>query len=102
MKLWAIAFVTVTLGVCPLLQAQQTTLHRGAKVFIAPMADGFDGYLKSALEKKQVPVEVVTSRDQADVEIKGTSESQKASAAKKVFMGSWHSDEQASISVTDL
>ena len=65
------------------------------------MAGGFDSYLKSALTKK-VPVVVVDARDQADLEVKGTSETQKAGAAKKIFMGSWHSDEQASISVTGV
>jgi N-acetylmuramoyl-L-alanine amidase len=66
------------------------------------MPDDFDTYVKSALEKKQVPVQVVASRDEAEFEIKGTSETQKAGAAKKIFMGSWHSDEQASINLTEL
>jgi hypothetical protein len=79
-----------------------STLKAGAKVYVAAMPDGFDSYLKSALEKKKVPVSVVPSRDEAEYEIKGTAESQKASAAKKIIMGSWHSDEQASISVTNL
>ena len=51
---------------------------------------------------KITPVVLVASREEADLEINGTSESQKAGAAKKVFMGSWHSDEQASISVTSI
>jgi hypothetical protein len=102
MRFYAISVAIVSLAVGPSLQAQQATLHRGAKVFVAPMPDGFDTYIKSALAKKQVPVQVVASRDEAELEIKGTSDSQKASAAKKVFMGSWHSDEQASINVTDL
>jgi hypothetical protein len=45
---------------------------------------------------------VVDTSDQAEFEIKGTSETQKAGTAKKIFMGSWHSDEQASISVTSV
>lgn len=84
------------------LQGQPAKLHRGAKVFIESMPDNFDSYFKSALQEKQVPVEVVASREEAEFEIKGTSESQKAGTAKKLFMGSWHSDEQASISVTHL
>jgi proline dehydrogenase len=51
-----------------------------------------------ALVTEVVPVQV----DLAEFEIQGTSESQKPGAAKKIFMGSWHSDEQASINVTDL
>ena len=42
------------------------------------------------------------TRAEAEFEITGSSESQKAGAAKKIFMGSWHSDEQAPISVASL
>ena len=84
------------------LHAQSAKLHRGAKVFVASMPGDFDSYFRSALTAKKVPVEVVASRDEAEFEITGTAESQKAGAAKKIFMGSWHSDEQASISVTDI
>ena len=61
----------------------------GAKVFVAPIADGFDTFLKDAVAKKKVPVELVASRDQADYEISGTAESQKAGAAKKIIFGNW-------------
>jgi hypothetical protein len=74
----------------------------GAKVFVAPIADGFDTFLKDAIAKKKVPVEVVASRDQAEYEITGTSESQKASTAKKLIMGNWHSHEEASINVSNI
>ena len=83
-------------------QAPSTALRPGAKVFVAEMPDGFDTYLKVAFEKKKVPLVVVPTRAEAEFEIKGSSESQKAGAAKKIFMGSWHSDEQASISVANL
>ena len=74
----------------------------GAKVFIAPITDGFDTYLKDAIGKKKVPVEVVASRDQADYEITGTAESQKAGAAKKIILGNWHSREEASITLSNI
>ena len=74
----------------------------GAKVYIAQMNDDFDTFLKKAIADKKVPVSVVPTKDLADLEITGSSESQKASTAKKLIMGSFHSDEQASISVTDL
>jgi hypothetical protein len=77
-------------------------LRPGVKVYLAEMPGDFNSYLKAAFAKKKVPVALVDSRDQAEFEIKATSESQKASAAKKIFMGSWHSDEQASISVASL
>jgi hypothetical protein len=84
------------------LNGSDSSFRPGARVFIHTMPDGFDTYLKSALAKKKVPVVVVDSREDADLEIKGTSETQKAGATKKIFMGSWHSDEQASISVTSV
>lgn len=77
-------------------------LKPGVKVFVHSMPNDFDRFFKAALTKKKVPVIVVDTREGADFEIKGTSESQKAGAAKKIIMGSWHSDEQASISVTSV
>ena len=77
-------------------------IPKGAKVFVAPMTDGFDTYLKEALAKKQVPVEVAASRDNADYEITGVADSQKASTAKKVILGNWHSREEASITVSNI
>ena len=77
-------------------------LRPGVSVFIHSMPDGFDSYFRTALKTKKVPVVVVETLDSAELEIKGTSETQKASTAKKIFMGSWRSDEQASISVTSI
>jgi hypothetical protein len=77
-------------------------IPKGARVFIAPISDGYDSYLKDALAAKKVPVEVVTSRESADYEITGTAESQKAGAAKKIIMGNWHSREEASITLSNL
>jgi hypothetical protein len=77
-------------------------IPKGAKVFVAPIEGGYDAYLKDAFAKKKVPVEIVANRDQADYEITGTSESQKASTAKKVILGNWHSREEASITVSNI
>jgi hypothetical protein len=71
-----------------------------SKVFLAPMG-GFENDLKTAIEKKKVPVTLVADKDQADYVITGTSETEKAGAAKKVILLNWHSNEQASITVTD-
>ena len=49
-------------------------IPKGAKVFVAPIEGGYDTYLKDAIAKKKVPVEIVASRDQADYEITGTAE----------------------------
>src|SRR5262252_163440 len=80
---------------------QDPKIPRGAKVFIAPM-DGFETFLKTAIAKKKVAVEIVEDRNKAEYEITGVAESKKAGAAKKIIMGSWHSTENASIKVTDL
>src|SRR5258708_34591843 len=72
-----------------------------AKIFLAPMG-GFENDLKTAIEKKKVPVEVVAERDKADFEITGTSDTEKASTAKKVIRWDWHSNEQASITVNNI
>jgi hypothetical protein len=71
-----------------------------SKVFLAPM-DGFEDELKTAIEKKKVPVTLVADKAQADYVITGTSETEKAGTAKKVIMLNWHSNEQASITVVD-
>jgi len=77
-------------------------IPKNAKVFVASMNDGFDTFLKEAITKKSVPVEVVSSREQADYEISGTSDTQKASTAKKVILGNWHSREEASITLSSI
>lgn len=71
-----------------------------SKVYLAPMG-GFEEELKTAIQKKKVPVVLVTDKDQADYEISGTSETEKAGVAKKVVMWNWHSNEQASITVAE-
>jgi hypothetical protein len=99
------ALVTVVLVLALPLAARQSgsnTLKAGAKVFIAPMEDGFDGYLKAAIQKKQVPLTVVGDKSQAEFEITGHSETHTASTAKKLLLGKIHSDEQASIQVANL
>ena len=79
----------------------QTKIPAHAKVYVAPMA-GFETNLKKAIADKKVPIEIVEQREEAEYEITGTSESKKASTAKKVIRGSWHSDEDASIKVANL
>ena len=98
-----IALALTTMLVAPVAQATTgPALKPGARVFVHAMPNEFDTFFKAALTKKKVPVVVVDRREDADFEIKGTSESQKAGAAKKIILGSWHSDEQASITVTGI
>jgi len=77
-------------------------IPKGAKVFVAPIAQGFDSFLREAIAKKKVPVEITSNRDQADYEITGTAETQKASTAEILIMGNWHSREEASITLSNI
>ncbi len=81
--------------------AAARSLPEGSKVYIEA-ADGFDTYLSAALQKKQVPVTVVTDKAQADYELTGVSDHQKAGWAKMAFTGSIHSDEQASVKLVNI
>ena len=77
-------------------------ISSGAKVYVAAISDGFDTYLKAAISKKKVPLQIVETREGADYEITGTSETHKAGTAKILITGSWHSNEEASIRMSDL
>lgn len=76
-------------------------LPEGSKIYIEA-ADGFDTYLTAALQKKHVPVTVVTDKTQAEYELTGVSDHQKAGWAKVAFTGSIHSDEQASVKLINI
>ncbi len=88
----------------PAPKAEETSLviPKNAKVYVASMPDGFDQFMKAAITQKKVPVTLVDKRDDAEFELTGYSESQKASTAKKLIMGSWHSRESASIKVANI
>ena len=93
--------LTICVGAQSPATQNSKDIPAGSKVYIAPM-DGFETFLKAALEKKGVPLVVVEDKDNADFEITGASNSQKASTAKKVFTLSWHSKEEASINVANI
>jgi hypothetical protein len=98
----AVGLCAAALSAAALQASTLEPLKAGAKVYVHGMPNDFDRFLKAALTKKKVPVVVVSQRELADFEIKGTSETQKASMAKIIFLGNWQSDEQASISVTSV
>ena len=98
----ATACLTTLLVGATLARGQaQGTIPAGSKVFIAPMG-GFETHFKTALESKKVPLTVVESKDEAEYEITGVTESQKAGTAKKVLLLDWRSSEEVSIKVSDL
>src|SRR6476620_3526934 len=116
-SIFILVFVSLTVAQQPAAQAagaaevkkaadanaeESMVIPKGAKVFIAEMPDKFNDFIRAAIEKKKVPVTVVETREDAESEITGLSETQKASTAKKIIMGSWHSRESASIKVANL
>jgi hypothetical protein len=103
-KVRVLLFATLSLLLVSAVTArakEPAVIPAGSKVYIAPM-DGFETHLKAAIEKKKVPLTVVDSKEGADYVITGVASSQKASTAKKIIFGSWHSREEASIQVSDL
>lgn len=77
-------------------------LPSGARIYLAPMPNGFETYVVAGLEKKKVPVVIVTDRERADYELSGVSDSDKAGWAKMLFMGSQQTNETASIKIVNL
>ena len=89
-----LAFLAITTLLCASAAVAQdrniqrqndTRIPRNSKVYIAPI-DGFEIYLAAALRKKEVPLLMVTDRDQADFEITGTHETKDAGWAKIIFV----------------
>ncbi len=74
----------------------------GARIYVAPMINGFDNYIVAGLQKKKVPVVLVADRSKAEFEITGVSETDKAGWAKMLFLGSQQTNETASIKMVNL
>jgi hypothetical protein len=94
-----IKLVAVLFMFSGLLAAEK--IPSGSKVYVAPMG-GFENYVTAGILKKHVPVTLVADRNQADYEIKGSAETEKAGWAKILFMGNQQSNEQASINVENI
>lgn len=77
-------------------------LFSGARIYIAPMSNGFDNYVTAGLQQKKVPVVVVADRSKADYEITGVAETDKAGWAKMLFLGSDQTNETASVKMVNL
>jgi hypothetical protein len=85
----------------PVVTLATTRIMPNSKVYVAPMDNGFESYLMAAFRKKKVQLLPVAEKDQADYVITGTSVDKKAGWAKIVFMGNVHSDNAASINMSD-
>jgi hypothetical protein len=91
----------ISLCVYAPLQAQnESSLPSGAKIYVHPM-DGFENYIAAAFQKKKVPVVLVASRENADFEMKGNSERDKAGWSKRIF-GSGRDAVRASINISNI
>ncbi len=95
-------FFALVAGTCQLLAggpAESTQIEPGAKIFIEPMDNGYHIYLAAALQKKKVPLVIVTDESKADFRLVAVTESEKAGWAKMLFLGSGATAEQASIMI---
>lgn len=80
----------------------QERIPSGARIYVAPMMNGFENYVIAGLQQKKVPVTVVADRTKAEFEITGVSETDKAGWAKMLFLGSQQTNETASVKMVDL
>ncbi len=58
--------------------AQAPMLHCGQTLYVAPMPDGLDGYIRSALVKRHFPLQLVTDKKKADLTMTGESNPMKS------------------------
>jgi hypothetical protein len=80
----------------------QERIPSGARVYVAPMVNGFDNYVIAGLQQKKVAVIVVADRSKAEYEITGIAETDKAGWAKMLFLGSQQTNETASVKMVNL
>ena len=80
-----------------------TYIPGGSRVYVADIngLPGFENNLVAAFQKKQVNLIVVADRSQADFEINGYAQSEKAGWAKIIF-GSGRPESEASIQMVNL
>ncbi len=78
------------------------SLPKGARIYVAPIQNGFETYIVAGREKKKVPVVVVADRTKADYELSGVSDSDRAGWAKMLFLGSQQTNESASVKIVNL
>ncbi len=71
-----------------------STLHRCLMVLKT--------YVVAGIEKKHVPLIILTDRSKADYELSGVSDSDRAGWAKMLFLGSQQTNESASVKIVNL
>lgn len=83
-------------------QDQDPRIPKGAKIFITSLENGYHIYLAAAIQKKEVPVVIVTDKSKADFELSAVTESEKAGWAKMLFLSLGASAEQASMMIVNI
>src|ERR1019366_6324688 len=77
-------------------------LPAGAKVYVEPMAGGFEVFFMSAMAAKHVPLAITLDKSQADYAITGSGESQKAGWAKIILAHDANSREEMSVVLSNI
>lgn len=80
--------------------AEQPAILAHPKVYLAVEGE-FRVALLEAFRTKQVPIQIVERKEDADYVLEGDSQSTKADTRRKVLMLNWQSREQAAIALVD-
>ncbi len=71
---------------CAIALGQGKSIPPGSKIYVEA-EKGFDTYLIAALDKKKVPLTVVSDKDKADFRLEAMSSHEEKGFASKVFLG---------------
>jgi hypothetical protein len=84
-------------------QGLSTCIPANSKIYIAEMPEDFHTFMAAAFKDVELPLFIVTDRDKADFEMKGTAaESQRNSWARVIFAGQTGSKESASVTISNV
>jgi len=80
LRSWALV-LAMFLSVAVAHAGEPKTVPSGAAIFIEPMENDLDGYIRAEMVKKKIPLKIVLKREQAHLVMSGESATRK---------GSWH------------
>ena len=113
--LTALAFVLLTFttalsqgSTSPSDPFEAQLIPRNSKVYInqfvaeGDKSTGFETYMAAAMRKKNVPLIIVATRDDADFEITGSADKKGASWTKKLILGDFRSTASASFQIVNM
>lgn len=106
-KLIVVCFVAI-LALFTSVSAQEsqkltTCIPANSKIYIADMPEDFHTFMTAAFKDVELPLFIVTEREKADFEMKGTAAaSQRNSWARVIFAGQTGSKESASVTVSNI